>query len=123
MSRAPNLAWTLGFRDVHVFGGDSSFTHKTHVHGGDLPANARAAVVGGRAFKTTVAMMSQACEYIEQMVEWARMPDPLSVTLYGDGLLPALYQQQYESGLYEAYLRETTQPHLNRKQRRAMRQA
>ena len=70
-----------------------------------------------------MAMMSQACEYIEQMVEWARMPDPLSVTLYGDGLMPALYQQQYESGLYEAYLHEATQPHLNRKQRRAMKVA
>jgi hypothetical protein len=51
LSRAPNLAWALGYREVHVFGGDSSFTHKTHVHGGELPANTMDAHVDGVATK------------------------------------------------------------------------
>jgi len=55
------------------------------------------------------------------MVEWARGSDPIAVTLYGDGLMQAWYAHQSESGCYEAYLREAAQPHLNRKQRRAMR--
>jgi hypothetical protein len=106
LSRAPNLAYMLGYREVHVFGGDSSFTHKTHVHGGDLPPNWVPAEVDGVVYKTTRAMMSQATEFVEQMVEWAKGKDPLSVSIHGDGLMPALVGQAMNSGNYERYLRE-----------------
>ncbi len=106
LSRAPNLAYALGYREVHVFGGDSSFTHKTHVHGGDLPANWVPAEVNGVVYKTTRAMMSQACEFVEQMVEWAKGKDPLSVSIYGEGLMQALVGASLNSGSYEQYLYE-----------------
>jgi hypothetical protein len=120
LGRAPNLAYALGFRDVHIFGGDSSYTHKQYVHGDDLPANWVPAQIGDRIFKTQRNLIQQASEFVEQMVEWARGPDPMSVTLYGDGLMQAWYAHQCESGCYEQYLRECAHPELNRKQRRAL---
>lgn len=106
LSRAPNLGWAQGWRDVHVFGGDSSFTHKTHVHGGDLPANAIETRVNGQAFKTTGVMMAQAFEFVEQFPEWARMKPPLSVSIYGDGLMSALIADAMNSGNFYRYLLE-----------------
>lgn len=106
LGRAPNLAYILGYREVHIFGGDSSFTHKTHVHGGELPGNWCHAEVNGVAYKTTRTMMSQACEFVEQMVEWSRGKDPLSVTIYGEGLMQAMVAESMKSGSYEQYLRE-----------------
>lgn len=106
LSRAPNLAYALGYRDVHVFGGDSSFTHKTHVHGGDLPENWVPAEVDGVVYKTTRAMMSQAVEFVEQFPEWAKGHDPLEVTVYGEGLMPAMLQQAFDAGTFERYLKE-----------------
>jgi hypothetical protein len=107
LSRAPNLAWAQGYREVHVFGGDSSFTHKTHVHGGELPPNTLDAQVNGVTYKTTRAMMAQGVEFVEQMPEWSRMKPPLSVSIYGEGLMPALVADAFRSGGYERYLRET----------------
>jgi hypothetical protein len=109
LSRAPNLAWAQGYREVHVFGGDSSFTHKTHVHGGDLPEGAIDARVGDKSYKTTRAMMAQALEYVEQMPEWARMKPALSVSIYGEGLMPALVDQAMNSGNYFEYLRSVNE--------------
>ncbi len=106
LSRAPNLAWALGYREVHIIGGDSSYTHKTHVHGGELPSNCVIAEVLGQKFKTNKMMMSQAVEFVEQMVEWAMMKDPLSVSIYGDGLMQAMINDAMNSGGYEQYIQE-----------------
>lgn len=110
MSRAPNLAWALGWREVHIFGGDSSFTHKTHVHGDVNDGHTVIETeVDGAKFKTTRAMLSQAVEFVEQMPEWSRMEPPLSVSVYGDGLMPALLGQAMNSGGYERYIAEQAQ--------------
>lgn len=114
LSRAPNLAWALGYREVHVFGGDSSFTHKTHVHGGELPPNTMDARVGDESYKTTRAMMAQAVEFVEQMPEWARMNPPLSVSVYGEGLMPALVADAMKSGGYEQYIAEQVRANKRR---------
>jgi hypothetical protein len=107
VGRAPNLAWALGWRDVHIFGGDSSFTDRIHVYDDPgLPSNAVPIDVHGRVFWTTRAMLSQACEFTEQMVEWSRGKDPLHVSLYGDGLAQHVYGQTLATGSYEQYLRE-----------------
>lgn len=124
LGRAPNLAYLLGWREVHIFGGDSSFTHKSHVYGEvGYPPGTFPVEVGDRTFQTTRQFMQQACDFAEQMVEWARPgpngETPLSVSLYGDGLMPSLYAHQLESGVYHQYLREL--PPLTRKQRRALR--
>jgi hypothetical protein len=120
LGRAPNLAYALGYRDVHIFGGDSSYTHKQYVHGDDLPPNWVPAEINGRIFKTQRNLIQQASEMVEQMVEWSRGEDPMSVTLYGDGLMQAWYAEQCKSGCYEEYLRECAQPQLSRQQRRAL---
>ena len=106
LTRAPNLAYALGYRDVHIFGGDSSYTHKTHVHGGEIPEGSVKAEVGGIVYTTNKPMMSQACEFVEQMPEWARGKDPIQVTIYGEGLMQAMLAEAYQSGNYERYLRE-----------------
>jgi len=107
LSRAPNLAYVLGYREVHVYGGDSSYTNKTHVHEGEgLPSNIVLFNVDGEIFPTSKAMISQACEFVEQFPEWAKGKEPLSVTVHGGGLISALLQQKLGSGDYERYLRE-----------------
>lgn len=129
LGRAPNLAYVLGWRDVHIFGCDSSFTNKSHVYGdnGEVPAGTFPFEVNGKVFLTTRQMMQQACEFSEQMVEWARPGDdgskPLSVSLYGDGLLQEIFRQNMQNGNYAQYLAESMHVGMNRKQRRAMRAA
>lgn len=129
LGRAPNLAYLLGWRDVHIFGGDSSYTAKSHVYGeqGELPAGTFPIEMHGDVYMTTRQMLQQACEFTEQMVEWARPGDdgdaPLSVSLYGDGLMQAMYAKTLESGGYHALLREYYPSGLNRTQRRALRRA
>jgi uncharacterized Rossmann fold enzyme len=129
LGRAPNLAYLLGYREVHIFGCDSSFTDKSHVYGGqgELPAGTFPIELGPRTFITTRQMLQQACDFTEQMVEWARPGDdgsePLSVSLYGDGLLQSMFAQTLENGSYQQYLRETYPKGLTRKQRKALRRA
>ena len=127
LGRAPNLAYLVGWRDVHIFGGDSSFTHKSHVYGDGLPAGTFPIEMGDRTFLTTRQMLQQSCDFCEQMVEWARPGDdgsaPLTVSLYGDGLLPAMFAQTFAAGGYHNYLREVYRNGMNRKQRRALRAA
>jgi len=127
LGRAPNLAYVLGYRDVHIFGGDSSFTDKSHVYGdsGLIPGGTFPFECNGRLFITTRQMLNQACEFSEQLVEWARPGSkgetPLNATIYGDGLMQWMFKQNYESGTYGQYIYEAVGGGLNRKQRRAMR--
>jgi uncharacterized Rossmann fold enzyme len=127
LTRAPNLAYHLGYREVHIFGCDSSYTHKSHVYGDGLPAGTFPAEVGDEVFLTTRQMLQQACDFAEQMVEWARPGDdgsePLNVSLYGEGLLQSMYAYQLKAGGYYQYLREAYPDGLTRKQRRALRKA
>lgn len=129
LGRAPNLAYLLGYREVHLFGCDSSFTDRSHVYGdkGEIPGGSFPVEMGGRTFLTTRQMMQQACDFCEAMVEWARPGDdgsaPLNVSLYGDGLLQEMFKQTAESGSYNAYLAEIYKHGLTRKQRRALRRA
>jgi uncharacterized Rossmann fold enzyme len=128
LGRAPNLAYLLGYREVHIFGCDSSYTTKSHVYGADeLPPGTFPVDLGGKTFLTTRQMLQQACDFAEQMVEWARPGDdgslPLSVSLYGEGLLQEMFSQTLQSGNYQQYLQETYSNGLTRKQRRALRKA
>jgi len=117
LGRAPYLACLMGWQDVHIFGGDSSFTHKTHVYGGELPSNICFAEAGGRSFKTTRTMIAQACEMVEIVQNF-----PGSITIHGDGLMPSMCEDLKNSGQHEALIAEEAaiMSGLNRKQRRAM---
>jgi hypothetical protein len=129
LGRAPNLAYMLGYREVHIFGCDSSFTDRSHVYGGhgDIPAGSFPIEMHGQTFITTRQMLQQSCDFCEQMVEWARPGGdgsaPLSVSLYGEGLLQSMFAQTLQSGTYQQYLREAYANGLTRKQRRALRRA
>jgi uncharacterized Rossmann fold enzyme len=125
LGRAPNLAYHLGYRDVHIFGCDSSFTHKSHVYGDDgYPPGTFPLELDGKVWMTTRQMLQQSCDFAEQMVEWARPGDdgsaPLTVSLYGEGLLQAMYAHQLALGGYHQYLREAYKDGMTRKQRRAL---
>jgi uncharacterized Rossmann fold enzyme len=128
LGRAPNLAYHLGYREVHIFGCDSSFTKKSHVYNDEgYPPGTFPVEMHGKVFMTTRQMMQQACDFAEQMVEWARPgdngEDPLCVSLYGEGLLQSMYADTLERGGYQQYLREAYKDGLTRKQRRALRRA
>jgi hypothetical protein len=129
LGRAPNLAYLLGWREVHIFGCDSSFTERSHVYEepGVLPAGAFPIEMHGKTFITTRQMLQQACDFAEQIVEWARPgadgDEPLSVSLYGDGLMQWMYAKTLETGNYHQYLREAYAQGLTRKERQAVRKA
>lgn len=96
LTRAPWLACMLGWQDVHIFGGDSSFTHKTHVYGGQIPINKCYVNVDGTLFQTHKVMMVQACDMVDLVQSF-----PGTITVHGDGLMPALLKQYKDTGVHE----------------------
>ncbi len=89
VSRAPFLGHMLGYRDIHVFGADGSFSGATHVYGGSPPADATAYSVGGKAYWSWPQMVHQAAAFVRIVDMWER--NKLGkLTLHGDGLTQAL---------------------------------
>lgn len=117
LGRAPYLASFMGYSDVHLFGGDSSFTHKTHVHGGELPSNTVSIEVNGRMFKSTRTMITQACDIMEIVQNF-----PGTIAVYGDGLMQEGCKQIDASGVMDWLAAEEAKElqGLNRQQRRAL---
>lgn len=117
LTRAPWLACMLGWENVHIFGGDSSFTHKTHVYGGGIPSNFCFAEAGGEVFKTHKVMLVQACDVVDLVQNF-----PGTITIHGQGLMQAMVSDYEKTGLHEWLAKqEAAELGLNRKQRRAMR--
>ena len=87
-SRSFDLAWVLGFRDVHVLGMDASLSPDMRI-AVDRPMWAdqrhlvRTFVIGGRAF---VAMPSHARQ-IEDLHDLLKHLKGMEVTFYGDGMM------------------------------------
>lgn len=82
VTRAPFLAYCLGFREIHLFGGDSSFTESSHV---DRAEHGRVIDVtcGERTFKCHAWMAAQA----KELPKICRTI-PAQIVVHGDGLLP-----------------------------------
>lgn len=82
------IAYTLGFRDIHLYGYDSSFEDAHHAY--SQPENDADAVVeavaGDRRFKTTPWMVKQVEEFQRIAVELAEAG--CTIEVHGDGLLP-----------------------------------
>jgi 6-hydroxymethylpterin diphosphokinase MptE-like len=119
LTRAPWLACMLGWEDVHIFGGDSSFTkEKTHVYGGNLPSNRCFTEVDGQLFWSHKVMMVQATDMIDLVQSF-----PGKISIHGDGLMPALARQYKNTGIHE-WLAEQEQKEIlagmNRKERRRL---
>lgn len=121
LTRAPYLASLLGYSDVHVFGGDSSFTHKTHVHGGEVPTQEQGTIPvvnSGRVFWTNKQMLAQASDMVEIVMNF-----PGSITIHGDGLMPTMVQEKHDSGEHERLiaLEAAEMAGMTRAERRALR--
>jgi hypothetical protein len=117
LGRAPYLASLLGWQDVHLFGGDSSFPGETHVYGGSQPANTVPVEVDGVVYLSTRAFITQASDIVEIVQNF-----PGTITVHGSGLMPAMVQQAKDSGIHEWLIAQETaeMAGLNRQQRRAM---
>lgn len=87
-SRSFELAWVLGFRDVHVLGMDACLSPDGRI-AVDLPmyedrrADLKTWFIGGRAF---VALPSHARQ-VEDFGAVVRPLTGMNVTLYGDGMM------------------------------------
>jgi hypothetical protein len=82
------LAYALGYRKLHLYGYDSSYTDdRCHAYNQFDPSRVECvATVAGRSFKTTLAMAKQAelfPELSDSLIDLG-----CTLTLRGDGLLP-----------------------------------
>lgn len=85
------LAWMRGYRNIHLYGYDSSFSGDDH-HAYAQPQNDGDRVIdalfNGRRFKTTAWMVQQVNEF--QPLAAGMIADGATITVHGDGLLPAV---------------------------------
>lgn len=87
---AMGIAFTQGYRNIHLYGMDSSYTDKSRHHAYEQKLNDAdrvvEAVVGGRTFTCAPWMVAQ----VEQFQEIALqlMDADCTITVAGDGLLP-----------------------------------
>lgn len=86
MTRAPFLAYYMGYRDIHLFGADSSLADdgKSHVGAGTENRGVTEIICAGRKFMAPLWMAGQAQEFNE-MIDVLKDAD---IKVHGDGLLP-----------------------------------
>lgn len=86
---AMSLAYVLGYRDLHLYGYDSSY-QESHHHAYAQPKNDADPIISahfnGREFKTTAWMVVQVNEFRDLSRQLAQMD--CTITTYGYGLLP-----------------------------------
>lgn len=92
---APGVAYVLGFRKLHLFGFDSSYSAGAG-HAYDQPLNAAdrvydAFLEDGSEWKSAPWMIQQVRDY--QLLAPALTDLGCELTIYGNGLLPAVHQQ------------------------------
>lgn len=82
------IAYAHGSREIHVYGGDSSFTDNHHAYPQTLNDDDEVidAVCEGRQFKTTPWMVAQAQQF--QIVAADLANAGAEIIVHGDGLLP-----------------------------------
>lgn len=86
---AMSLAYTQGYRDMHLYGYDSSFMDdEGHAYAQDQKDEIIEAVVAGKTFQTTPWMVTQATQF-QPLANQLRSLG-CDVTVHGDGLLPHL---------------------------------
>jgi hypothetical protein len=86
LTRAPYLGSLLGFSDVHIFGGDSSYIEDGYVYGGKLIGEGDCvANFDGIEFKTNRQMLAQATEMMNTLENF-----PGDITVHGSGLMPSM---------------------------------
>jgi len=86
------LAYTMGYREFHIFGYDSSHRDgQSHAYPQDMNRFIPCVDVewGGRTYHSSVAMKAQAEKF--QITAQALKQEGCTLHVYGDGLLPAMY--------------------------------
>ncbi len=91
VTRAPYLLYMMGFRELHIYGADSSISGiQSHVYKNGLLAKDRLTVrVGSEVFISTGALVLQA-EYLWTLK--TEMPDDLAMDVHGYGLAKAIIE-------------------------------
>lgn len=88
--KALALAYVMGYREFHLFGYDSSYTHDGRDHAYPQPMNANDlrvnVVVRGRKFVAARWMVKQVTEFLAMSAVLTRAG--CEIRVYGDGLLP-----------------------------------
>lgn len=86
---AMSLVYTQGYRDMHLYGYDSSFRNdEGHAYAQDQQDEVIEAVVAGKTFQTTPWMVTQATQF-QPLVNQLRSLG-CNVSVHGGGLLPHL---------------------------------
>ena len=92
-TRGPFLLGAMGYRNLHLFGADSSFADETHVGGSLRKEEEVACSYEGRIYRTTYWMMNQAETWVKFVLpQLAGEPEPMMFTVHGEGLLPAAHR-------------------------------
>lgn len=93
--RACYLAYAIGFKDIHLFGFDSS--HEDYHHAYDQPLNDLQDVIevqaGGEKFKTSPTMAKQAYQFQSVAMRLSRAG--VDITVHGGGLLPTIHKEMH----------------------------
>ncbi len=96
------IAYAMGYRNIHVYGADSSFEDNHHAY--DQPQNdddeVIEAYVAGRTFKTTTWLAAQVDQF--QRVARELADGDATISVHGDGLLPWVAQQMAKGDAGEA---------------------
>ncbi len=100
ITRAIELAYALGYRDIHLHGADSSYEgDATHVTGSLVYEDAKLTTFGGRSFLAPGWLGIQAQEFARYTMPWAK-GHGVKLTVHGDGLLPYIWQyRKTEEGI------------------------
>jgi hypothetical protein len=89
--QAMSIAYTMGYRALHLFGFDSSYADDDgHAYAQDLNAGERIdeVTVAGKVYRAAPWMVRQAVEFEETASQLAN--DDCVVMVHGEGLLPAI---------------------------------
>jgi hypothetical protein len=102
ITRAIELAYAMGYRDVHFHGADSSYEgDATHVTGSLVEEDAKLTTFGGRSFVAPGWLGIQAQEFARYTMPWARLKG-VNLTVHGDGLLPYIWSyRKTEQGIMD----------------------
>ena len=92
VTRAMVLVAPMGYREIHLYGADSSHADgDTHIRKSTTEEGRMALMVAGRAFETSPWMAVQAEDFKTLMPIMTRLG--LRVIVHGDGLIPHLAMQ------------------------------
>jgi hypothetical protein len=90
--RCINLGYTLGFRDFHIYGLDSSFSGAHHAYKQDEREDILDVYCKGRKFTTTIALAAQAQDFQNLYKRFGYL---FKLSVHGDGLIPHMFKHMH----------------------------